>query len=119
MLPYLPVGLRAHRCAALTRPRPPLPSLALQYESKKLGKKGRFVVDDPSKYPGRTEYTGGWAGGEAGLKAFVAAYQREKELNGAPPAKAAKADRAPQPIAKGSDTIYLGKGRVIQDDARK
>ena len=64
---------------------------------------------------------GGWAGGEAGLKAFVAAYQRELELNQAAPAKegAKKAAHTPAPIAKGSDTIYVGKGRVITDDARK
>lgn len=61
---------------------------------------------------------GGWAGGEQGLKAFVADYQREKELNAAPPKAKAEA-RAPQPIAKGDDTIYVGKGRVIKDDARK
>lgn len=31
------------------------------------GKKGRIVKDDPRKYPDRSEITGGWAGGEAGL----------------------------------------------------
>lgn len=71
------------------------------------------------RYPGRdNEYVGGWAGGEQGLKQFVAAYQREVELNGAP-AKADKGGHAPKPIAKGEDTIYVGKGRVIKDDARK
>ncbi|KAL4452317.1 hypothetical protein ABPG75_007979 [Micractinium tetrahymenae] len=89
-----------------------------QIEEKKAGAKGRFVVDDPAKYPGRTEFVGGWAGGEKGLKEFVAAYQREKELNAAPP-KAKAAPRDPKPIAKGEDTIYVGKGRVIKDDARK
>lgn len=87
-----------------------------------MGQKGRFVVDDPSKYPGRdNEYVGGWAGGEAGLKAFVAAAKREQELNGtpAPAPKTGKAAREPQPIAKGNDTIYLGNGRTIKDDARK
>ncbi|EFN54801.1 hypothetical protein CHLNCDRAFT_52757 [Chlorella variabilis] len=66
----------------------------------------------------RRQQAGGWAGGEKGLKEFVAAYQREVELNGAPK-KEAKPVRAPQPIAKGSDTIYLGNGRVIKDDASK
>ena len=37
-----------------------------EVEEKKLGKKGRFVVDDPSKYPQRSEYTGGWTGRRAG-----------------------------------------------------
>jgi hypothetical protein len=35
------------------------------------GRQGRFVTDDVSKYPQRSEYTGGWAGGEVGLKQFV------------------------------------------------
>jgi hypothetical protein len=35
------------------------------------GRQGRFVSDDASKYPQRSEYTGGWAGGEVGLKQFV------------------------------------------------
>jgi hypothetical protein len=29
--------------------------------------KGRFIKDDPKKYPSKTELTGGWAGGEAAL----------------------------------------------------
>lgn len=37
----------------------------------RVGRKGRFVKDDPSKYPDRSPFTGGWAGGEAGLKAWV------------------------------------------------
>ena len=34
------------------------------------GRKGRVIVDDPSKYPGRDELglVGGWAGGEAALQ---------------------------------------------------
>jgi hypothetical protein len=47
------------------------------------------------------------------------AYERELALNGAPPKKESKPARAPQPIANGDDTIYVGKGRVIKDDARK
>lgn len=64
---------------------------------------------------------GGWAGGEVGLKSFVSVHQRELELNQAAPAKAGGKASAhePRPIAKGSDTIYIGKGRVITDDARK
>ncbi|PRW56942.1 supervillin isoform X3 [Chlorella sorokiniana] len=91
-----------------------------QVEEKKAGKQGRFVVDDPKKYPGRdNDFVGGWAGGEVGLKSFVSNTQRERELN-QPSAKAEKGGaHQPRPIAKGSDTIYVGKGRVIQDDARK
>jgi hypothetical protein len=44
-----------------------------EIEAKKAGAKGRFIVDDPSKYPGRdNDFVGGWAGGEKGLKDFVA-----------------------------------------------
>jgi hypothetical protein len=52
--------------------------------------------------------------------ALPQAYKREIELNGAPPkVKYNKFSRQPEPIAKGSDTIYMGNGRVIQDDARR
>ena len=33
--------------------------------------KGRIIEDDPSRYPDRTQTTGGWAGGEQGLAAFI------------------------------------------------
>jgi hypothetical protein len=32
--------------------------------------KGKYVKDDPNKYPSKNEWTGGWAGGEAGLWDF-------------------------------------------------
>jgi hypothetical protein len=32
--------------------------------------KGRFIKDDPKKYPSKDEWTGGWAGGETGLWSF-------------------------------------------------
>lgn len=34
---------------------------------------GKFVEDDPAKYPDKTVWTGGWAGGEAGALASCAA----------------------------------------------
>ena len=72
----------------------------------------------PKKYPGRdNELTGGWAGGEVGLKAFVASSTSTAGPAGA--AKKPSAAREPQPIAKGSDSVYLGKGRFIKDDAKK
>lgn len=37
----------------------------------RTGRKGRVVKDDPEKYPDRSALTGGWAGGEVGLKQFV------------------------------------------------
>lgn len=48
--------------------------------------KGKFVNDDPNKYPGRTpdNLAGGWAGGEAGLWQFreelVVKARRRNEL---------------------------------------
>lgn len=35
------------------------------------GRKGRVVTDDPSRYPDRDPFSGGWAGGELGLQQFV------------------------------------------------
>lgn len=32
---------------------------------------GRIIEDDPSRYPDRTQTTGGWSGGEKGLAAFI------------------------------------------------
>lgn len=39
--------------------------------SPRKGRKGRMVSDDPSRYPEKTELTGGWAGGEIGLQQFL------------------------------------------------
>lgn len=30
-----------------------------------------MVTDDPSRYPDRDSLTGGWAGGEVGLRQFI------------------------------------------------
>lgn len=91
------------------------PGIAVRHQSRRS-----FPAQRPQNtHPTPPLCAGGWAGGEQGLKAFVADYQREKELNAAPAPKAKAAPRAPQPIAKGDDTIYVGKGRVIKDDARK
>ena len=35
------------------------------------GRKGRLVNDDPKRYPERDAFSGGWAGGEVGLREFV------------------------------------------------
>lgn len=48
-----------------------------EIDLRKSGAKGRVIYDDPSKYPGKDDVgvfagmTGGFAGGERGLKAFV------------------------------------------------
>lgn len=89
--------------------------------------KGRTVRDDPKKYPDRNELTGGWAGGEVGLKSFV----KELSAQGAISKKAdqSKPAHTPKPIASGRDDIYIGfskeddrtgkKGRFLRDDAKK
>jgi len=38
---------------------------------KDRSKPGRVISDDPSRYPDRTQTTGGWSGGEKGLAAFI------------------------------------------------
>ena len=35
------------------------------------GRKGRVVRGDPSLYPEKNEWTGGWSGGEIGLQQFI------------------------------------------------
>lgn len=89
----------------------------------RTGRKGRVVKDNPEKYPDRTVLTGGWAGGEMGLKQFV------KE---APKGEKKPIDvRRETPSGDGKE-IYLGfakdelelrksgaKGRFIKDDPRK
>lgn len=42
-----------------------------EIDAKNSGRKGRVLKDDAKKYPGRTELTGGFAGGELGLRKFV------------------------------------------------
>ena len=39
------------------------------------GRKGRLVQGNPEDYPDRTDFTGGWAGGEKGLQQFIKQYE--------------------------------------------
>lgn len=72
--------------------------------------KGQYIVDDPSKYPGRNALTGGFAGGEVGLKNFVA----ENGVGSVPQEESDKA--APASSKPGKNAIYVGKGRFMKDD---
>jgi hypothetical protein len=45
--------------------------LGSDLEARRRGDKGQFIKDDARKYPDRDAITGGFAGGELGLKAFV------------------------------------------------
>lgn len=74
--------------------------------------KGRYIEDDPSKYPGRDNaYTGGFAGGETGLKNFVA---KEGIPYSSP--KSAAAEGAQKASSGKTSGIYVGKGRFVEDD---
>ncbi|GBF88173.1 hypothetical protein Rsub_00885 [Raphidocelis subcapitata] len=87
------------------------------YESKKVGAPGRFILDDPSKYPAKENLgffagaTGGFAAGEAGLKQFV----RDGSLNlrkaGQP---GGNRDASPIPIAGLLVLAGAGGGLLIQ-----
>ena len=73
--------------------------------------KGQYIVDDPSKYPGRNALTGGFAGGEVGLKNFVA----ESGIDSVPGNASEKAE--PATGKAGKNGIYVGKGRFLKDDS--
>jgi hypothetical protein len=100
-------GAAAEAAAAAPPAEAPLPP----GQAKIYVGRGRFLVDDPSKYPDRTELTGGFAGGEAGLKAFVAA-----AAGGPPPAKPA-GKGAGSEARVGGKGLYVGMGRYLPDDA--
>lgn len=76
--------------------------------------KGRFLADDPALYPGRDPggLTGGWAGGEVGLK--------EKSVPGWASEAAASVGDAASPTQpsseRGKDSVYVGKGRWQRGD---
>lgn len=73
--------------------------------------KGQYIVDDPSKYPGRNALTGGFAGGEVGLKNFVAE-------NGIDSVSGKTSEKAEPATGKaGKNGIYVGKGRFLKDDS--
>jgi hypothetical protein len=75
--------------------------------------KGRWVKDDPKKYAARDDwFTGGWPGGEVGLKeSFI---QEPYET----PVQSSPLNPLPEDVA-GEDTVYLGKGKFVKADAKK
>ena len=76
--------------------------------------KGKWVQDDESKYAARDNwFTGGWPGGEVGLKEGFIQEPFEK------PSEAQKQyDELPDD-AKGEDDIYVGKGKYVKGNAKK
>lgn len=100
--------------AADPPPHPPPPPIPEGKARLYVGK-GRTVVDDPSRYPDRTELTGGWAGGEVGLKRFAA----EAAAAGGDKAGADKKAGVEAAVKKSKGSIYVGNGRFIDDDPAK
>ncbi|KAL4543862.1 hypothetical protein Ndes2437B_g01673 [Nannochloris sp. 'desiccata'] len=75
--------------------------------------KGRYIVDDPAKYPNRTTLTGGFAGGEVGLKQFVSELDEgDKKYKKEEKASNSKAS----PTNKSKNSLYVGKGRYLPYD---
>ena len=69
--------------------------------------------DDPKKYAGRDDwFTGGWPGGEVGLKESFINEPFE------PAVKSSPLNPLPEDVA-GDDTVYLGKGKFAKADATK
>ena len=76
--------------------------------------KGKWVQDDESKYAARDNwFTGGWPGGEVGLKEGFIQEPFEKPSGG----QAEEYD-LPEDV-KGEDTVYVGKGKYVKGNAKK
>ena len=76
--------------------------------------KGRWVKDDPKKYASRDDwFTGGWPGGEVGLKEGFINEPFEK------PPPSSPLNRMPEDV-EGDDVVYVGKGKFARGvDATK
>jgi hypothetical protein len=76
--------------------------------------KGKWIQDDDAKYASRDDwFTGGWPGGEVGLKEGFIQEPFEKPSGG----QAEEYD-LPEDY-KGEDTVYIGKGKYVKGDAKK
>ncbi|KAG1665794.1 hypothetical protein FOA52_002890 [Chlamydomonas sp. UWO 241] len=80
----------------------------------RTGRVGRVVVDDPRKYPTKDEWTGGWAGGEAGLWELREAYEKEQSRTKAPTGSALVKYAKPTP-KPGTKKIYVGFGKSEEE----
>lgn len=98
------------------------------------GRVGRFLVDDPSKYPGRdNDFVGGWAGGEVGLKAFAAgAADQASTSSSSSSSPSAASIAAAKAKALKAGKVYIGHekddyearrlglpGRFVDDDPQR
>ena len=94
-----PTAAAAAKPAAVPKPKPQIPEgkaeIYIGFEkgdfAPREGRVGRVVIDDPKRYPGRdSDFVGGWAGGEVGLKAFAAgAAAAEASTSGSSPSSSA------------------------------
>ena len=76
--------------------------------------KGKWIQDDDAKYASRDDwFTGGWPGGEVGLKEGFIQEPFEK-----PSGVQAEEYDLPEDY-KGEDTVYIGKGKYVKGDAKK
>eukprot|EP00877_Chromochloris_zofingiensis_P014840 jgi/Chrzof1/960/Cz01g34360.t1 len=81
-----------------------------EIEARKAGAKGRVIVDDPRKYPAKenlgplTGATGGFAGGERGLKQFIESGELRMRQPGDP------VRRQSSPVAIAGLLIAAGAG---------
>ena len=96
-------------------PKPPVP----EGKAELYVGKGRTVIDDPSLYPDRTELTGGWAGGEVGLKSWATENAPTGKEGNPAAAEKTPAPKGAKPATPGGAGIYIGRGLVIQDDPAK
>ncbi|CAG9460567.1 unnamed protein product [Pedinophyceae sp. YPF-701] len=96
--------------------------------------KGKKITDDPSKYPEKNEFVGGWAGGEVGLWSFrdeakagaTAAPAEEEPAEPAEPSEGVAEAKwvdgrsvKARVVKQGGDTLYIGNGRFITDASYK
>lgn len=95
------------------RPPLPLPSGFPKGDyAPREGRVGRFIKDDPSKYPDKEDIgffkgvVGGWAGGEAALKAEIEAIKAPEVEPKAYPAPSKKDGAVP---------VYVGYGKEPED----
>lgn len=95
--------------------------------------KGKYITDDPKKYPNKENggdlfqgISGGWAGGEVGLKAFTADNKPEPAADSSESSgnknvvdsKFSGKDVVAEKLGEGEDTLYIGYNPRSPDDIK-
>lgn len=115
-----PAAAPAAESTSLPSPQPGQDLLYIGFRKdeldlRKSGAKGRFIADDPNKYPDKENVgpmlgaTGGFAGGEAGLQQFV----QTGELKLRQPGDPVKKQFSPLTLAGGMALIGGGGGIAL------